>query len=46
MVAWILIGIGYLFIIARKYPTLMDAMGHAMSDDDTGSEEHQPVVVN
>jgi amino acid transporter len=46
MIVWIIIGIGYLFMIARKDPALLDAIGQAMGEDDPHSDAQEAIVID
>ena len=42
--AWIVIGVAYLVIIASRHPALLDAMGRAMSEDESTAVDEAAIV--
>jgi amino acid transporter len=44
MLAWIVIGAVYLFVIEKRRPELLDAMGRAMIDEQSGAVEQANAV--
>ncbi len=44
MLAWIVLGIVYLFVITRRRPEVLDAMGRAMVEEQSGAVEQANVV--
>jgi amino acid transporter len=39
MLAWIVLGVAYLYVIARSRPEILDAMGRAMGEEQSGAVE-------
>jgi amino acid transporter len=44
MLAWIIIGAIYLFVVSRNRPELLDAMGRVMGEEESGAVEEARVV--
>ncbi len=45
MLTWIILGIVYLFVIEKRHPELLDAMGRAMGEEQSESAEQTSAVV-